>query len=125
MTRLVPELRESGKSALQSALLQRVICSFLGSRHTHLDGWHFSVLYSLESSRLAANSDKFFPLNSWVPQRSFLSSPQNRSPWTSDPCCCCLCLKTKTVCFADILACDCCCCCHERAMPVSPLLSPV
>ncbi|XP_029331313.1 serine-rich and transmembrane domain-containing protein 1 isoform X1 [Mus caroli] len=43
-------------------------------------GWRFSVLYSLESSRLAANSDKFFPLNSWVPQRSFLSSPQNRSP---------------------------------------------
>lgn len=49
-----------------------------------------------------------------------------QSPWTSDPCCCCLCLKTKTVCCADILACDCCCCCcHDRAMSVSPLLSPV
>lgn len=69
MTRLVPEIRESGKSALQSVLLQRLIplqavytlqyvsdafcvgfevcesfsfisrgiCSFLGSRHTHID----------------------------------------------------------------------------------------
>lgn len=47
------------------------------------------------------------------------------SPWTREPCCCCLCLKTKTVCCADIPACDFCCCCHERARPVSSLLSPV
>lgn len=58
-----------------------------------------SPLSLLACPRVAANSDKFFPLNTWVPQWSFLSfhTPQNRSLWTTDPCCH-LCLKYTTFC---------------------------
>ncbi|MEJ1277525.1 serine rich and transmembrane domain containing 1 [Cricetulus griseus] len=78
------ELRSKGEEQWQWARFQRgppdapprVICSFLGSCHAHIDGWHCSVLYSLESSRLSSGScksDKFFPaLNTSVPGRGFL-----------------------------------------------------
>ncbi|CAO2613136.1 hypothetical protein LEMLEM_LOCUS15930 [Lemmus lemmus] len=53
----------SQESALQSTAAKGHL--FLpGSRHADIDGWHCSVLYSLESSHLssvAAKPDKFFP----------------------------------------------------------------